>query len=72
MKILLSPGELLVGLGEIVTPIISRASSWFYGSVRGSGIVRALIGGRALMRDPVQVFPQNKFHDDHRVKQDFF
>lgn len=67
-----SLAEIIVGLGEMVTPIFTRASSWVCRSVRGSGLVRALAGARALIREPVQVFPQNKFHDDHRVKQDFF
>lgn len=63
-----SPKEIIMGLGEMVSPLASKA----YVFVRGLGIVRAAAGMLSLITNPTQIFPENKFHDDHDKKQDYF
>lgn len=60
--------EMLLGLGEIVNSLVSKAFALF----RGLGFIRATCGAFSLLKNPTQVFPENKFHDHHKVKQDFF
>ena len=63
-----SMSEILLGLGEIFSPISSR----IFILVRSSGPIRATMGLLSLIKNPTQLFPENKFHDHAKKKQDFF